>query len=164
MKHVAFYIPNQGTAEVNCRNLLHGNPGIGGTEYAMFLLAYSLWTNYKDLNITVYADKEGLLPENIHIKKVENRNDLAQKVTEDEVDILVLHYNLSNFDIFRTDLKIVVWAHNYIQPKYLRYLAMEKRIYRIVCVGNEQLNLYRDHAAYRKSVAIYNPFCSKKYN
>ncbi|MDR0575890.1 MAG: glycosyltransferase family 4 protein [Tannerella sp.] len=161
MKHVAFYITNQGTAEVNCHNLLQGNPGIGGSEYAMLLLAYSLGTNYKDLHITVYTDKEGILPENMRVKTVENRNDLAQKVKEDEVEVLVLR-DQSNFDIFHNELKIVVLAENFIQPKYLRYLANEKRVYRIVCVGNEQLNLYRDHAAYRKSVAIYNPFCAEK--
>ncbi|MDR0687532.1 MAG: glycosyltransferase family 4 protein [Prevotellaceae bacterium] len=162
MKHIAFYIINPGISEVDCRNLLHGNPGIGGSEYAMFLLAYSLGTNYRDLNITVYTHKEGILPENMRVKTVENRNSLAQKVKEDGVDILVLRCDSFNLDVFHRELKIVVLAQNYIQPKQLRYLAVEERVYRIVCVSNEQLNLYSDHAAYRKSVAIYNPFCAEK--
>jgi glycosyltransferase involved in cell wall biosynthesis len=157
MKQVAFYIPNQGTAEVNCRNLLLGNPGIGGSPYAMLLLAYALEKNHKDLNITVYVNREGMLPENLSTQTVENIRDLAQKTKENGIDILILRYNSFNFDAFHKELKIVIGAHNYILPKDLRYLAAEKRVYRIACVSNEQLNLYRDHAAFRKSIAIYNP-------
>lgn len=30
---IVFYLPNAGCANVNCRDLESGNPGIGGTEY-----------------------------------------------------------------------------------------------------------------------------------
>jgi glycosyltransferase involved in cell wall biosynthesis len=162
MKQIALYISNSGTAEVDCRDLLHGNPGIGGSMYAMLLLAYALEQNHKDLNITVYVDNEGLLPENLSVKTVENIQDLAQKTKEDGIDILILRYNPFNLDVFHNELKIMIWAHNYVFPKDLRYLSAEKRVYHIVCVSNEQLNLYRDHAAFRKSVAIYNSFPIEK--
>jgi glycosyltransferase involved in cell wall biosynthesis len=161
MSNIAFYLPNKGTKSVDCSDVFNGNPGIGGTEYAMLLLACSLTLNCKDLNITVYADEESLLPPMLKIKKVKDWTDLVKSAKKDNIHILILiqaGYAKKNdmLHIFPDNLKIIIWAHNFLNPKELSYYAKMKTVSRIVCAGYEQLDLYRDHLAFKKSLAIHN--------
>lgn len=159
MTNIAFYLPNRNTKNVDCTNISEGNPGIGGTEYAMLLLACSLESKYRNLNITVYVEEEGLLPSVLKTKKITDWPDLAQKTVDDNIHILVVVYgSITNnmLTIFPERLKFVVWAHLSLHPKDLRLYAKSKSISRIVCAGYEQLDMYRDHIAFKKSTAIHN--------
>jgi hypothetical protein len=40
--NIAFYCKNKNISKVDCSNLSNGNPGIGGTFYAMLGVAYFL--------------------------------------------------------------------------------------------------------------------------
>jgi glycosyltransferase involved in cell wall biosynthesis len=162
MTNIAFYCPNKNTKNVDRSDIFNGNPGIGGTEYAMLLLACSLTSNYGDLNTTIYVDEEGIFPSCLKITRVKDWVDLRQKTTEENIHILVLIYGMPN-DMFRTFpnyLKFVVWAHLSLHPKDLRWYAKNKSIRRIVCAGYEQLDMYRDHSAFKKSTAIHNGVCT----
>lgn len=44
--NIAFYCKNKNTSKIDCSNLLNGNPGVGGTYYAMLSVAYFL--NHKN--------------------------------------------------------------------------------------------------------------------
>lgn len=39
---IAFWLNNKGFKDVDCSNVLKGNPGIGGSEYSALLIAESL--------------------------------------------------------------------------------------------------------------------------
>ena len=52
--------------------------------------------------------------------------------------------------------KLIPWAHNFIKRSELTVLANNPLVTRIICVSKEQLNMYRDHKAFLKSVYIYN--------
>jgi glycosyltransferase involved in cell wall biosynthesis len=159
MTNIAFYLPNKGTKNVDCSDVFNGNPGIGGSEYAMLLLICSLKLNCEDLNTILYVDEESVLPPMLKIRQVKDWQDMAQKTTEDNISILVLGYNSSfnhKFHLLHEKLKIIIWAHNFIRSSDLSFYAKNKRIAKIVCVGYEQLDLYRDHVAFKKSTAIYN--------
>jgi glycosyltransferase involved in cell wall biosynthesis len=161
MTNIAFYFPNKSSHEVDCSDILSGNPGIGGTGYAMLLLAYSLALNDKDLHLTLYVDEEGLFSPNLKVKPIKIWSDLAQKTTEDNIQILVLIHQPAckrndTLGNFAGDLKIIIWAHNFMSAGELSYYAHKKSVSRIVNAGYEQLDLYRDHAAFKKSTAIHN--------
>ncbi|GHT31158.1 hypothetical protein AGMMS49574_12440 [Bacteroidia bacterium] len=158
-QNIAFYCTNKNTKNIDCSNILNGNPGIGGSEYALWLLACSLETNYEDLNVIVYVDELCLAPPFLKIKQVKDFQDLAKKTTDDNIQILVLI--LADFSendklsIFPDKLKLVIWASNFMSSKDLAYYTGKKSVSRVVCVGYEQLDLYRDHAIFKKSTAIY---------
>lgn len=48
--HIGIYINNENISSVDCKNLLVGNPGIGGTEYCVLLLAQAYKMYYSTLN------------------------------------------------------------------------------------------------------------------
>jgi glycosyltransferase involved in cell wall biosynthesis len=161
MMNIAIYFSNRSIKTVDCSDVMSGNPGIGGTEYAMLMLACSLEQNYKDLNLTVYVNEKGLLPSMLKIKQVNEWNDLAQKMTDDRISALLIIHDESLRknripEIFPDDLKLIILTQTFASTKELSYYAKNKSVSRIVCVGYEQLDLYRDHAAFLKSTAIYN--------
>ena len=49
---IAIYINNSNISNVDCSDLTKGNPGIGGTEYCILLLAQLYKRYYPDNQIT----------------------------------------------------------------------------------------------------------------
>ncbi|MDR1090601.1 MAG: glycosyltransferase family 4 protein [Prevotella sp.] len=158
MVNIAFYLSNKNIRDVDCSDVFNGNPGIGGSDYALLLLACSLTQNHNDLNVLVYVDEKSSLPPVLKTRKV---SDLIRQTKEDNIHILTII--LGSFDNHTLDsfhqnehLKIVIWASNFFWRKDLSYYAKNKQISKIVCVGFEQLDLYRDLSVFKKMAAIYN--------
>jgi glycosyltransferase involved in cell wall biosynthesis len=161
MTNVAFYFSNRNLKNVDCSDVFSGNPGIGGSDYALLILACSLTLNHKDINVTVYVDHKGSLPSTLKIKQISDLPDLIQKTKEDDIHVLTLILGTFSDDMLDSfhlaePLKIVVWASNFLSRKDLLYCSKNRQISRIVCVGFEQLDLYRDHPVFKKMTAIYN--------
>ena len=55
-------------------------------------------------------------------------------------------------------LKLVMWAHSFMSRMQWNLYARSANVKRIVCVGNEELELYCDHKAFKKSTVIFNAF------
>ena len=60
---IVICINNKSIADVDCSDLTKGNPGIGGTEYCILLLAQLYKRYYPDNQITLIASSKGILPE-----------------------------------------------------------------------------------------------------
>ena len=159
---VAFYIPNQSIKDVNLEHIDLGNPGIGGTEYAMLALAFYLGKMSK-YDITLYVSNElNNYPLNCNVHFVNNLKDVLSLSLANQIRILVVHHSQETMDknVFQTlrnaNISIVVWIHNFLKTKYLTYYNSIDSIKRIVFVGKEFYSLYIDHEAYSKSLYIYN--------
>jgi len=164
---IAFYITNEAISSVDCSSLKKGNPGIGGSEYAMFALLDYLCLNKKgnQFDFILYANSLKNIPTSI--KNVCIAVDLESAIEQafnQGVNTLVFKHNseyimngvLGNIKFSKDELKLVVWAHNFITRRFLNYYGKAKHISRIVNVSHDQLNSYRDHLAFKKSTAIYN--------
>ena len=156
---IAFYLPNKGLRNVDCRNLEGGNPGIGGTEYIIQATAYYiLKQNISDVDIILGAHFVDLINANIPVVKIESVDDFIHKTNP---DYLLFKYEKktyaqANVAVKNTRTKLIIWAHNFIPRTELTRLSDDKNVARIVCVSKEQLQLYRDHKAFLKSSFIYN--------
>ena len=53
--HIGIYINNENISSVDCKNLLAGNPGIGGTEYCVLLLAQTYKMHYSNNKVTLFG-------------------------------------------------------------------------------------------------------------
>jgi hypothetical protein len=53
MTNIAFYFSNKNIHDVDYSDIFNGNPGIGGSDYALLLVACSLTQNYNNLNVLV---------------------------------------------------------------------------------------------------------------
>jgi Glycosyltransferase len=165
MIHIAFYVANEKIAGVDCRDILQGNPGIGGSEYAILSIATYLTANYSAwLTVDVFANAIDKLPHGLNVTQVKRFEELPAALDKSRTEILVLKHSgevprEDSLRMFATHpVRIVMWAHNFMTRKELAYYAAHRSVSRIVTVSREQLDLYRDHCAFRKSVAIYNGF------
>jgi len=162
---IGFYIVNQSIANVDCTDLVHGNPGIGGTQYSMFALVdYLCSNNIKDFDFILFANSIHNLPSSIHhLYQVDAFEQALFEAERLELDLLIFKHDseyikkgLFNRKNAPTNLKFIIWAHNFIRNPFLKFYARNESVSRIVNVSREQLDQYRDCLAFEKSVAIYN--------
>ena len=161
MKRIAFYLENSSLASVNCSDILQGNPGIGGTQYMIIAVSYLLWKRNNGLHIKTYANSQGIFPAGFEYSVVRDFNEAVNKATEEGFECLVFRHDAElistgAIDKVCTDIKLIVWDHVFVCYWELDYYASNPKIYKIVNVGREQADLYRDHKAFDKSLYIYN--------
>lgn len=159
---IAFYVPNKNIENTDLSTIHSGNPGIGGTEYAMLSLSYYL-SSYKDLSIHIYSNttlKNYRADAVRHI--ADNLQDALQQTRTDNIDIIIVHHSEHSmcknaFKILEpSKVSVIVWIHNFVSSKYLSFYADATPVKRIVFVGREFYYLYRDHPAVYKSTYIFN--------
>lgn len=159
---IAFYLQNSTIDKVDCTHPLYGNPGIGGTEYMFIAIPYSLWQeNLSRHKIYLLANNTTNLPKHPNIIHVATDQELPIAIETNSIDVVVFRYskcNLALTDNLPNNVSVIMWAHNFIKRVELSMLANNDRIKCIVCVGNEQLQFYRDHQAFYKSVVIFNAY------
>jgi len=158
--NIAFYLPNK-NCSTDCTNVDEGNPGMGGTEYMIIALAYHLSIIQNKHKIIVLAQNEQLLPKQCRVFKVLDISKSIAFCKKEVVDCLIVQNSPETNLLFRENLgclKIIVWAHSFMSRKQWNLYANSDNVKRIVCVGNEELELYCDHRAYKKSTVIFNGF------
>lgn len=160
--NIAFYCRNKNTSKIDCSNLKNGNPGIGGTYYAMLGVVYFL--NHKTdtkHKYHVFAESIDNLPKDLSKIYVANEDELNTNIEKYKIDILVINKTSNTLDntinaVRSTNVKIIIWGHCFIPYFELGRYADYKNVVRIVAVGKEQLMTFCDHRAFRKSTYIYN--------
>ena len=157
---VAFYLPNK-FCYADCSNVDLGNPGIGGTEYMIIALAYHLSICQKKHEILIFAQHDTQLPQHCSIVKVEDVIEALYACKQKNVECLIVQNSQETNKLFNEDLgglKLVMWAHSFMSRMQWNLYARSANVKRIVCVGNEELELYCDHKAFKKSTVIFNAF------
>lgn len=158
----AFYIDNSSTF-VDCSSIIDGNPGIGGTEYLFLTILFGLQKKYtsNDCQYILLLQKDMLLPADLKYQVVGSKSDAINYCQNHHISQLVVKYEEKDYNpnIFKSisqHLYVIVWAHNVIPRHMLNIIAQTQQIAKIVNVGREQLDLYRDNKAFLKSTYIYN--------
>ena len=157
---IAFYLPNKKFKEVDCHNLEEGNPGIGGTEYIIQATVHYIHKLQPvDINIIVGVEDDTNISTSIHpIIKVDSIKELIEQTSPDYIIFKyvdeIYEEALKAASICKTHL--LPWAHNFVSRRNLTVLANDDKVARIICVSREQLNMYRDHKAFLKSIYINN--------
>lgn len=164
--HIGIYINNENISSVDCKNLLVGNPGIGGTEYCVLLLAQAYKMYYSNNKVTLFVAKQGILPEVDNYVVVNGIDDLPAKAQKEDVDVLVVSavYNgiplpQSFFDdISAKKIKTILWGHNFYLSNFCDKICKCEYAKANVFVGRQQYDRYVDHAVINKSMLI--PCCT----
>lgn len=156
-----FFLDYPAIRGVDCRFLKNGNPGIGGSPFALLALLYLLQENYAaDFDISLYTQESEGISDAVKTVRIRDFESALIRAENDKTDIFISQYNAENLIMLQKyrhyRLKHVIWAGNFIYRQELTFLAKISNIARIVCVGREQLDLYRDHPAFKKSTFIYN--------
>lgn len=157
---IAFYLENRHTAQVDLRQIKRGNPGLGGSEYMIALVAQLLAQRDNGIDVTLYVQSAGLLPEGVAAVTVEDLRGCIAHCCRQKVEYLFFKHVAGFIEDgtleTSTYTRLCPWCHNFASPQQLDYYSGNPMVERIICVGREQRDLYRDMRAYEKSDYIFN--------
>lgn len=153
---VAFYLNNNGS--VDCSNIVDANPGLGGSEYLLILVSTLLSERYDDLEVTLYSNYKGALPNTLKCVDCNSFQEFAEISQKETEKYCVVNYTSVDKSVIKQyrKLNFIIWCHNFVSWKDLDFYTKQSNVFRLIAVGREQLDLYRDHPAYGKSDYIYN--------
>jgi glycosyltransferase involved in cell wall biosynthesis len=168
---IAFYLENAEIAKVDLRYPERGNPGIGGSEYMMVMIANQLCKRYgKLMEVSILAADMCRLPAALRARYAVSFEEAAEQAARDSMDILIFHprygrvaERISALESHLT-LKGIAWAHNFLSADDWDALERSKSIAAVVNVGREQLDFYRDHPLFYKSTVIHNCLDSSAFD
>ena len=162
MKRIGFFLEARDMGAKDCRDILVGNPGIGGTEYEVILISSLLTLRYAEqFETTVFTNGRLLLPDCLQAKTVllDRMDELPVACKRQGIDVLVVDARMDpvNFRSFDgTGVRLIPWAACFLSVRQLYRYARADNVPRIICVGREELDLFRDHPAFNKATYIYN--------
>ena len=170
---VAFYLDNSGIQGVDLRYPEKGNPGIGGTEYMIVMIASQLGKRYSDLmEVSILAPNIGRLPTACRVRHAASFQEAVEQAARDSIDIFIFYLtkpgtvraeHIAALESYPT-LKGIAWAHNSLLAEDWDLLERSKSIAAVVNVGREQLDFYRDHPLFYKSTVINNCLCPSAFD
>lgn len=156
----AFYLNNRNLSDdIDYLCIEKGNPGIGGTQY-MILSVVTELSKQDNFEVILFVDKKIKVSSKIKLVVLEQFKDIFNhvKILENFHLILTYHKQLFslNFNTIKAINSLIIWAHNIIPNHELNHISKINCVKALVCVGKEQLDLFRDHKIFKKSTFIYN--------
>jgi glycosyltransferase involved in cell wall biosynthesis len=156
------FLRNANISDVDFRHPEKGNPGVGGTKFGFVSLMYYL-KKYRggDISPVLYAQSMGRLPDSIDSVKAATPGEAIRKAAGDcDMFLLRVAREDSLEDLLEAatavHIPLLIWAQNSPWLELLNEAASHSIVKRIVCVGQEELDRYRDHSAFYKSRRIFN--------
>jgi len=156
MSKICFFVNTNNLAHIDLSNPQLGNPGIGGSEYMSFIVAYYLAQKNA---VTMYVTKAGTYPVNISYVLVSDiKSAISLMVNNNENIVIIRESEIKNVykELEKLTQKVVIWGHNYSDYKLLDKCAKLASIVRYVCVSREQYEQLRDENVFSKCCYIYN--------
>lgn len=171
-KKIAFFLKSDELGYTDFSHVEDGNPGVGGSEYMVVLVAHLLNCRENNIDVILYTLSDGIFPKNLCVKKIESLRKAIIDAEEEHCDYFAFKYKPfyikdGSLDFFYLNVKLMPWCHNFASSHDLSFFAKNPNIFRIICVSKEQMESYIDHEAYKKSVYLYNAVntaCVKKYD
>lgn len=165
---VGFYFDNKTISQIDFRNVLQGNPGIGGSEYSVVLISYLLAIRENNIEVSLFCTSIGTFPQNLDICVIENLKSCIDKADVEKYDYLVVDSKKFSLNLLKSmgerKIKILLWANNFMSKHELDAYAKSENIKKIINVGREQFELWLDHPIFDKSCYIYNTMTFPKLN
>ena len=163
---IGIYVNNENIAAVDCTDLRRGNPGIGGTEYCILLLAQIFKESFPEESVVLFVARNSRLPRVDQVVVVEKFDMLCDKVRNAQVDMLVIsavHEGKPLSSVFFAEIenkqiKTILWGHNFYLNDFCNKVAKCSAVKANVFVGRQQYDRYVDHKVIRKSTYIYNMY------
>ena len=158
---IAFFFENNPHEGRDLRRVTDGNPGMAATPYLFFLIAHLLSVRDNGLDVTLLLTRPMVMDDGVRIRLAADFRDAHRQCCKDGVDYLVVkHSNAYCHDISHMDstlpTKVIIWCHNFVPFPQLAAYARSPLVARLITVGREQADSYRDHRAFRKTDWIYN--------
>ncbi len=162
---VGFFLENKYYDNIDFSMPENGNPGIRGTQYMFWQIAYLL--SKRNIEVHMFAPNISTLPKTLFLHRCETELEAVEMAKKIEIDVIVLRgseENKSAYDeALRLGQKCIVWSHNFESNKLANMIADNQMIKANVCVGRQQYERLIDHKAFSKSTYIYNAIDHQNY-
>lgn len=143
--------------DVDISSILNGNPGIGGTQFEMFLLANLFFLkrdNDLDFNLLLTYPQKGIENKYINVKNLE---DVVAYCNTHSVDILIMRENKKIHVLnLLTRTKVIFWVHNFLNFRFIKEIGNCEKVNRVVFVSKQHYDYYLEYNVNRKASYIYN--------
>ena len=93
MRKIALFIENSSIHDVDLTSIDKGNPGIGGTEYLMFMLANMLTHSDNGIDVSVYLEKGQKLPSSIKYEVCGTLPNAIKNSEKNNCQYLIIKHN-----------------------------------------------------------------------
>lgn len=159
---VAFFFENSKLCGFDSSNIKDGNSGLSGTAFMFHFMAWLLSVRDNGLDVVFYTTHKENFPCELRNEQVGDWTEAWKRCDEDNTDFLVVKFasemmhNRKDVMFGAHNTKLIVWCHNFLTNRDLTLYARCCNVARLVAVGREQMDLYRDHRAFLKSDYIYN--------
>ncbi|MBE9170134.1 hypothetical protein IQ238_22290 [Pleurocapsales cyanobacterium LEGE 06147] len=133
-----------------------------------FISNYYLKKFYPErIEILLLANITELLPPSLKVCYAANEIDAAVKSEKEGCDIFIIKSAKGNHEIYdklrKLKIKAIARSNNTPDFSGLNQIVNCPQIQAHVCVGQEQLDLLRDHQVFKKSIRIFNPFNTENF-
>lgn len=172
MIKVALYFETEAVKDMDLSFPDQGNPGVGGTLFNFIALPFYFNKYVKNrVEFTLYTQNGAKLPANLNFVEAKDVFEAAEKCSLNGTDIFIWRPTNRNPKDFKFICKCdsypfysVGWMHNApFNNQMLKMMHHSKKFVRFVAVGQELMDLFRDHPIFNKSEKIYNGFDSILY-
>ena len=141
---IAIYLGNNVGSTVDARNIENGNPGVGGAHYCLLMLAHYL-NKINKYKVGIITVRDYIVADGIDIIKVTQDEEVINEAIQWNTDVLILkqfpNSPLRSL-IQKSDLKVIVWSHNFLSSDFCRYITETPQIKCNVFVGKQQYDSY----------------------
>lgn len=158
---VAFFLDNSAIQSVDCSQVVNSNPGIGGTEYLILCTSTLLSSRDNGIDVHLYCTREAIFPPGLEYTVVKDITDAMATSSSSGYNTFITKHiaeNVTNdsFSHTPTGLRVIIWCHIFMSYWEMDYYATKDNVERIVFVGRETADLYRDHFGFKKCTYIFN--------
>ena len=163
--NIGLYFNDKGFNNLDLSSPIQGNNGIGGTQYCFLMLADAL-VKYTEHTVVFYHFNKNSLPHGVKSHRITVGEEIIACAEEDDIEILIFKSEgITNLvkSLENTNLRAIVWAHNYLFSEELEEYCKNPNISRVVFVSHEMFDRYIDHPISKKATYIYNMFDGRMF-
>ena len=153
---VAFYLNNEKIYKTDFSDIEKGNPGVGGSEYLCVLIANELCKR-NNIDTILLADKDSIFPKTLKYSVCGNLSNSLKRY-HNIIDIFIIDSKKFDFKYAYNypNTKFILWINNKMDFDKMKKCIKISNIIKLVHVGREMYDLYRDTLIFPKTTFIYN--------
>lgn len=156
---ISIYLGPKDGPMINANSVNAGNPGVGGTQFCMLLLAEYL-KKKPDFQVMLISTRKYVM-DGVEFQYMKHEGELYDIADKYQTDILMLSQNVSNslrLNLNKYNFRVIIWSHNYIYSDLCEFITKTPQVACNVFVGKQQYDRYIDDDVMIKSTYIYNMY------
>ncbi len=156
----SFYLDGDKVSAEGVSEVHFGNPGLGGTEYAIALTAFGL--AQRGHIVRLYCTKEISTPRGVELIVVENFQGAINSSAQGSELLIYRPSQLTEDFVISKNANLegaslIPWLQLTPKSAHLRKFAEIEQVVAVACLSRDQVTRLRDNPVWKKCILIPNP-------